>query len=327
MCRQAHMQLVLVSPRVSTRGSFFRNIFNLFATYKEKPFMLLRKILYSLVGFILILPTSEAQKKPTSSLLWQISGKGLKHPSYLFGTFHIMCKSDFSISPALEEKIKSSEQFYGELDMDDPGMQLSLMSKMRLQGTSLSQLLGETDFKSVSDSFQRITGMSLQMMNQFSPFMPMSLLTISSIQCTDRIQPETEFVNIAKKNKLPILGLETVDDQIAAINTQPLDSQVQSFKKTVLKYDSVQQMMTKMIAVYKQNDVEKIYRFIKDNGGDGDFETALLVTRNKRWIPVIKKAIAEKTSFFAVGAGHLGGKEGVIALLKKEGYTLTPVLY
>ncbi len=85
--------------------------------------------------------------------------------------------------------------------------------------------------------------------------------------------------------------------------------------------------MTKMIAVYKQNDVEKIYRFIKDNGGDGDFETALLVTRNKRWIPVIKKATAEKASFFAVGAGHLGGKEGVIALLKKEGYTLTPVLY
>ncbi len=193
--------------------------------------MLLRKVLYSLFGFLLILPAAEAQKKPASSLLWKISGNGLKHPSYLFGTFHIMCKTDFSVSPALEEKITSTEQFYGELDMDDPGMQLNLMSKMRLQGTTLSQLLGETDFTSVSDSFQRITGMSLQMMNQFSPFMPMSLLTISSIKCTDRIQPETEFVNIAKKNKLPILGLETVDDQMAAINAQPLDSQVLVLKK------------------------------------------------------------------------------------------------
>lgn len=289
--------------------------------------MLLKKILSSLLGLLLILPAAEAQKKPTGSLLWKISGKSLKQPSYLFGTFHIMCKSDFSISPALEEKIKSAEQFYGELDMDDPGMQLNLMSKMRLQGTTLSRLLGDADFTSVSDSFQRITGMSLQMMNQFSPFMPMSLLTISSIKCTDRIQPETEFVNIAKKNKLPILGLETVDDQIAAINAQPLDSQVLAFKKIVLKYDSVQQMMTKMITVYKQNDAEKIYQFIKDNGGDDDFETALLVTRNKRWIPVIKKAVSEKASFFAVGAGHLGGKDGVIALLRKEGYTLTPVLY
>ncbi len=169
--------------------------------------------------------------------------------------------------------------------------------------------------------------MPLQLFNQFSPFMPMSLLAISSIKCADRIQPETEFVTIAKNNQLPILGLETIDDQLKAINAQPLDSQVLAFKQTVLKYDSVQQMMVKMIQVYKQNNAEKIYRFIMDNGGTNDFETAMLVVRNKKWIPVIKNAVMDKPSFFAVGAGHLGGKQGVIALLKKEGYTLTPVLY
>jgi len=262
-----------------------------------------------------------------SSLLWKISGKGLQQPSYIFGTFHIMCKSDFTISPALEAKIKTAKQFYGELDMDDPGMQMTLMTKMRLQETSLAKLLGDEDYKAVSDSFKSITGMPLQLFNQFSPFMPMSLLAISSIKCADRIQPETEFVTIAKNNQLPILGLETIDDQLKAINAQPLDSQVLAFKQTVLKYDSVQQMMVKMIQVYKQNNAEKIYRFIMDNGGTNDFETAMLVVRNKKWIPVIKKAVMDKPSFFAVGAGHLGGKQGVIALLKKEGYTLTPVLY
>lgn len=290
--------------------------------------MLLRKLFYSLCTVALFIPrSSEAQKPPVSSLLWKISGKGLQQPSYIFGTFHIMCKSDFTISPALEAKIKTAKQFYGELDMDDPGMQMTLMTKMRLQETSLAKLLGDEDYKAVSDSFKSITGMPLQLFNQFSPFMPMSLLAISSIKCADRIQPETEFVTIAKNNQLPILGLETIDDQLKAINAQPLDSQVLAFKQTVLKYDSVQQMMVKMIQVYKQNNAEKIYRFIMDNGGTNDFETAMLVVRNKKWIPVIKKAVMDKPSFFAVGAGHLGGKQGVIALLKKEGYTLTPVLY
>ena len=290
--------------------------------------MLLKKFLLGLFSLILLIPPfSQAQKKPVSSLLWRISGKGLKQPSYIFGTFHIMCKSDFRISPSLEAKIKTAKQFYGELDMDDPGMQMNLMAKMRLQETSLSKLLGDDDYKTVSDSFKSITGMPLQLFNQFSPFMPMSLLAINSIKCTDRIQPETEFVTIAKNNQLPVLGLESIEDQINAINAQPLDSQALAFKQTVLNYDSVQQVMQKMIQVYKENDTEKIYRFIKDNGGTNDFETAMLVTRNKNWIPVIKKAVAAKPSFFAVGAGHLGGKQGVIALLKKEGYTLTPVLY
>ncbi len=134
-------------------------------------------------------------------------------------------------------------------------------------------------------------------------------------------------MDIAKNHQLPVLGLETIDDQLNAINAQPIDSQVLALKNTVLKYDSVQQMMIKMIRVYKQNNTDKIYRFIMDNSGSSDFETAMLITRNKNWIPVIQKAVTEKPSFFAVGAGHLGGKQGVIALLKKEGYTLTPVLY
>jgi uncharacterized protein YbaP (TraB family) len=290
--------------------------------------MLLKKCLYSLVSLVVLMPIfTKAQKKPASSLLWKISGKGLKQPSYLFGTFHIMCKSDFTVSPVLEEKIKTTQQFYGELDMDDPAMQLSMMAKMRLSETTLSQLLGEQDFKAVNDSFKNITGMPLQLFNQFSPFMPMSLLAISTIKCADRVQPETEFAQIAKNNQLPVLGLESIEDQLKAINAQPLDSQVLALKNTVLKYDSVKQMMVKMIAVYKQNNPETIYRFIIDNGGTSDFETAMLTTRNNNWIPVIKKAVADKPSFFAVGAGHLGGKQGVIALLKKEGFTLTPVLY
>lgn len=272
--------------------------------------------------------SSFSQKQPKNSLLWMISGKDLSRPSFVFGTFHMMCRSDFSITDKLKEKLQNTEQFYGELDMDDPTLQMSLMGKMRLKDKTLKDLMSGSEFSAISEQFQRITGMSFQMFNQFTPFMPLSLLTMSSIECADKVQPESEFVKLAQEKKLPILGLETIDDQIAAINSQPLDSQLHSLKRMVLSYDSVKQVMTKMVDVYKQNNADKLYDFIKENSnGNDQFETDMLIKRNKRWIPVIEKAIHEKPSFFAVGAGHLGGNEGVLELLRKQGYTLTPVLY
>jgi uncharacterized protein YbaP (TraB family) len=56
-------------------------------------------------------------------------------------------------------------------------------------------------------------------------------------------------------------------------------------------------------------------------------EKDLVITRNKNWMPLIKKAIAAKPTFFAVGAGHLGGKTGVINLLRTQGYKVTPVKF
>lgn len=272
--------------------------------------------------------TSFGQEPPKNSLLWMISGKDLSRPSYVFGTFHMMCKSDFAITDPLKEKLNATEQFYGELDMDDPGLQMSMMNKMRLKDKTLKDLMSEADYTTLSENFQRVTGMQLQLFNQFMPFMSLSLLTLNSIECSDKIQPEGEFVKLAQQQKLPILGLETIDDQIEAINSQPLDSQLHSLKKMVLAYDSVKQSMNKMIAVYKENNVDKLYDFIKANSnGDDRFETEMLAKRNKRWIPIIEKAMHEKPSFFAVGAGHLGGNEGVLELLRKQGYTLTPVLY
>lgn len=262
-----------------------------------------------------------------NSLLWQINGNGLQQPSYIFGSFHIMCKADFQISAILAGKIRISKQFFGELDMSDPTLQQQMISKMMLQGNTLQSLMGETEYTKVSAQFLQIAGVSLAMFNNFKPFMPLSILVINSIPCKEKIQPETEFVNLAQKYQIPIRGLESVDEEINAIDQVPLDSQINSLKQSVLNFDSVKTVMLKMQAVYNLRNTDSLYSFVKGESKGGDLETELLVKRNLKWIPIIRKAMADKASFFVVGAGHLGGPEGVIRLLQKQGYKVTPVTY
>ncbi len=282
----------------------------------------------SQLALLLITFTHLAAQPAKSSLLWQISGNGLEKPSYLFGTFHIMCKGEFDISGELASKLKTTQQFYGEINLDEPDIQTKMISKLMLSGTTLQAMIPATDYQKINTGFQEITGMPMATFNSFKPFLCVSLLALKSITCNETVQPETEFVSVAKKNNLPILGLETIDDQINAIDREPLDSQISSLQKMILNFDSVKTVFNQLTAMYKTRNIDSIYLFMKSTGTSNDnFETELLVNRNRKWIPVIEKAIKEKSSFFAVGAGHLGGEQGMINLLRKKGFRLEPVMY
>lgn len=274
---------------------------------------------------LLLAPALYAQQ--TSSLLWKVSGNGLQQPSYLFGTFHILCKADFSISAELENTLKTCTRFYSEIKMDEPGLQLQLLSKMTLTGRNIPQLVGETEYNRISPQFQSITGMPMAMLNPFKPFLHLSLLAQKAIACSDQVQPETELLKLAQQYRMNIQGLETINDQIEAIDKEPLDSQLHSLVKMLQNFDSVQQVMSKLVAIYKVRDIDSIYRFMKQTGMDEDFKTAIITKRNEKWIPLMQQAMLGQPCFFAVGAGHLGGAEGVISLLRKRGYRLTPLKF
>lgn len=272
---------------------------------------------------LLLAPALYAQQP--SSLLWKVSGNGLQQPSYLFGTFHILCKADFPVSAGLENTLKTCTRFYSEINLDEPDLQLQLLSKMTLTGKSIQQLVGDTAYNRISPQFQSITGMPMSMLNHFKPFLHLSLLAQKAISCSDQVQPETELMKLAQHYRMNVQGLETINDQIEAIDKEPLDSQLHSLVKTVQNFDSVQQVMSKLVAVYKLRDIDSIYRFMKAAGMNEDFTTDMITKRNEKWVPLMQQAMLGRPCFFAVGAGHLGGTEGVIRLLRKRGYRLTPI--
>jgi uncharacterized protein YbaP (TraB family) len=309
-------------------GGIFLQLCNIFKklTTNQKQYRFMKRFSLFLFSILLFL-FAHSQQDTKGSLLFEVSGNGLTKSSYIFGTFHIMCKDQFSISPTLAAKIVSTEQFYGELDMDDPTMQSSLMQKIMMKDKTIESLMDSVSFKRFDEAFKKITGFSAYQLNNYKPFFHLSLLTLKTIPCINFVQPETELMQIAKKNGKEVLGLETVEEQMNAIDAQPLDSQISSLQKMVLNFDSTKNMMNEMITVYLKNDAELLYEFVQKQGTDGINEEVLLVNRNKNWIQKLKKIMQEKSSFIAVGGAHLGGKTGVLALLRDAGYIVKPVKY
>ncbi len=286
----------------------------------------MKKLMTSLCFVFLFASMSLGQTEPKSSLLWEITGKDLKQPSYLFGTVHIICKEDFFFPPIVTEKFTNANQVFLELDMDDPMMILKMMTLLQLpKGQTIKQLFGDSAFKEFDEQYKKITGGSAMMFNTFKPFMLMSMLTEKSLSCPAKESYEQTFIAMAAKQKKNIKGLETIEDQVAVFDSIPDSTEIANLKNMVLNFEKGKEEFKKLVAVYKTQDVDSIYGLTNQSPELMEAENELLVKRNSKWIPVMKSSMQQGPSFFAVGAAHLGGDIGVIALLRKQGYTVKPV--
>ena len=284
----------------------------------------MKKIL--VICAVLFIATSGFSQTTNSSLLWEITGNNLKQPSYLFGTVHMICKEDFFLSEVVRTKFTAAEEIFLELDMDDPAMMMKMMTMMQLpKGQTIQQLFGDTAFAAFDKKYQKITGMSATMFNTFKPLMLMTMLTEKSLSCTAKESYEQTFIAMAAKEKKDIKGLEKMEDQIAVFDGIPDSVEIANLRTMVGNFDKTIEEFKKLVAVYKQQDVEALYKFTTSSPELMDAQNDLLTKRNNNWIPVMQKNMEAKACFFAVGAAHLGGDIGVIALLRKQGYTVKPV--
>ncbi len=255
------------------------------------------------------------------SLLYEISGKGLTQPSYLYGTFHLLCQQDLNLSPVTLEKVKAADQVYLELDMDDPKEISAMMGKMYMKDQVLKDLMPEADYEYVKSFFKDSLKLNLESMQKVKPFVLMTMVYPKMLGCTPG-SPELVFVEQATAAKKPVLGLETVDYQFSIIAKPGEKKSAEQLVEYVKNFQKSKKEFEESLALYKSQDIEALYLSTLKDEQFKDQVQDLLWTRNANWIPIITKAIQEKPSFFAVGAGHLGGDKGVLALLKKEGYTV-----
>ncbi len=272
-------------------------------------------------------PPIKALRTDTMSLLWEISGNGLTQNSYLFGTIHLIEKNDFFLPDVARDRFKHSQQLTLELDMDDPSMMMAALSGILMNdGVSLKELLTEEEYKKLAIYFSDSVGMDLMMFDRMKPILLSTMMSEETLS-GEMISYEGKFMEMAQNRDMEILGLETAQYQMSMFDSIPYADQAKMLMESLEGEGSMSEaMFNEMINLYKAQDLEALGATITQESSDlADFETLLLVNRNKNWVPLFDKMSREMPTFFAVGAGHLPGEYGMLELLRKEGFTLVPL--
>lgn len=277
--------------------------------------------------------TASAPTPLSNSLLWEITGPGLDKPSYLYGTIHLIDAADFFLTEETKSALSAAEQVYFEIDieeMDDMGSQFSMLMGIFMdRNTRLRDLLSAEDYQLVSTHFESMD-MPMFMVERIKPLfltiMASEDMTAQDMASGEVVSYEMELLDLAKEQKKPVEGLETMEFQLSLFDSIPYDAQAKMLVEAIQSTDSGQNEFAEMVNVYKAQDIEAMASLAVDPAsGMQDYETLLLAKRNENWIPIIEAQAKKKTTFFAVGAGHLGGPRGVIRLLEQRGYTLKPL--
>ncbi len=272
---------------------------------------------------------SYAQKPDTigNSLLWRISSKDMNKPSYLFGTIHLICSTDYIWTKKMEESLKKSDEVCFEMNMADPQVMIQIATWMIDRDKSLKDYFTVDQYQIVRRYFKDslnidITSFQFQ---QVKPVMLESLLALKTVSCANPVGYEDKLKSKALKNKKKIAGLEDPQEQIALLENIPADTVVKELLETIQGKNDEHAEYKKLINAYKKQDISALYNLIQTSKNDGEDLNEFIDERNEKWIGRMEERMEQKSVFFAVGAGHLWGEKGVINLLRQEGYTVEPV--
>jgi uncharacterized protein YbaP (TraB family) len=271
--------------------------------------------------------TTNNSKAPKleKSLLWKITGNGLEKPSYLYGTIHLTC--DYVFTDKLKKAFDETDQLVLEIDISNPKLQLDMMKFIFLEdGKTIQSLLSKEDYETLAAFFEKQTGMDIALYNKMKPLAITSVLTSKMASCKTGTAYEAEFVKVAKAQKEKVIGLETIADQMKVFDNIPYEDQLKTLVEMATEgFEKSQEEFAKMTKYYNAEDLEGLLKISVDQGLEADFQENLVDQRNRNWIPLIEKITKEAPAFIGVGALHLPGNQGVINLLRKQGFTVEPV--
>jgi len=276
----------------------------------------------------------------TEALLWRVEGQGLQ-PSYLFGTMHLSDARITQLSPVVTKALNSAKAVVLEIGDLSPS---ALAGAMATSGADLVYPNGRSLADELSsDEFEKVkivvaaSGLPGDAARMLKPWLISTLLSIS--ECERRKAAsgakvlDMQLAETAKAAGIPVAGLETINEQLAALAGIPDDQQLQMLRLSLKYFERTNDMMETMVQLYLRRDMGAAMPFqlalaneigIPGTAFDG-FRKSLLDERNVRMSKAARPYLDKGNAFVAVGALHLPGETGLVTLLRKAGFTVSPV--
>ena len=286
--------------------------------------------LLALYCFFFNLPLYAQPLPGKNALLWKVSGKDLKNPSYLFGTFHFLTNAFVDTIPAVTKAYQQADAVVGELVIDET-VQAPLMQASLLQGTTLKAVLPEPVYTNTARWFKAEAGIELAQLDALNPMAVMTTALALAQQKyfpnpPNTVQLDAYFQQRAKRDGKKVAGLETVEVQI-----ETLFKKITPQRQTELLADlfregvRLQDTMQLMYKAYIDRNLQLLEALMYRGTYQPHEIKALLDDRNRAWLQQLPAMMKNGSLFVAVGALHLTGTSGLVEQLRKQGYTVTPI--
>ena len=278
-----------------------------------------------LVALTLVATAHAAQAK---TFAWKATGKG--GTIYLIGSIHVMSDSFYPLNPALEAAFKDSDLLVEEVDlaeMLDPMAQMGILTKGMLPSNqSLDKVLSPATMALVKKATGDLGAAGGPLM-RFKPWMlaiALQGLELQKAGYDPELGLDKHFYDQAKASGKAVQGLETADYQISVFDGMTMEQQERLLAQTLKELETELASVGKLADAWKSGDAPTVERIVQSElKAEPQMYQRLLVDRNKAWLPKIEALFARTgRALVVVGAAHLVGPDGLVAMLKAKGYTV-----
>ena len=288
----------------------------------------MKKIILYCLFFIFGISTTQGQ------LLWKITGNGLKNPSYLFGTHHLIPIQFLDSVPGLYPAFNSTKMVVSEVVLNNLDATPAIRMAALLPDTvTIRGLLSPAEYEFVNQELTNTLRMSLDNLNKMHPSLISKLYELELYKkyehFDENTQSDTYFQLVAAKKGIPIAGLETVEQQVKLLFPENIKKEAQLLVASIRNKEMLIQEMREMNRLYREGNLDALEVLANQSNKQWNVSEEenkkLIDDRNINWVKQLPDLIKNNSCFVAVGALHLPGNKGLIKFLKNEGYKVIPV--
>lgn len=267
----------------------------------------------------------------TAQVLWRVTADGTdggRHTSYVLGTMHTAEPEMLDTLAGLAEALGRATVVYGEVDASDMELSPAAMAcAIAPSDSTLQRLLSPAALDSVCryvSSFGVDGAETVTVLGKLKPAMLDAFLEVRRSGASTDMSPDIALQQRAKALGKEVRALETAEQQAHMLLDLPISEQLEALMKSVRAPEAAQAVSDSLVAAYRRQDLEAIGRLLA-RGMREAYAERMVYARNRAWAAVLVPEMRCRSVLVAVGAGHLVGPEGLLAMLRSAGFDVSPV--
>jgi uncharacterized protein YbaP (TraB family) len=282
-----------------------------------------------IAALLSLLLAGPACAEPPRPLLWKVSDAD--NSIYLLGSFHLLKPGDYPLAPSTEAAFEDAEHVVFELspaELADPAGAMRMnQAAARSDGRTLQQSLPQDTWQALQAyaALRQMPIETFQGMDAWFVSLVISLTEMQRLGLDPGLGLDKHFAERASQAGKATRGLETFDQQIALFEGMSADEQRQALEDSLDEVAEMQAEIQRMHALWRSGDAEGLF---EETGAELKAEypgvyKRLNSDRNLAWLPRLQAMLDDSDSddtLVVVGALHLLGEDGVVALLRAKGY-------